>query len=117
MALGHFAIGICFCLYFYGLLEPNYDQSKLFQQAPPVHYPQVINEQLEAKTRWVNLLGGHYQYVDFKEINALEYTIDLGTRSKTLVFFKNKKSYHLEVSTQVNLDARFTAFKNSFQLK
>lgn len=58
-----------------------------------------------------------YYYVTYLGVSAIQYDFDqMGLPTKAIMFIKNKKSYLLQVATNLSLVPKFNSFKNSFSL-
>jgi hypothetical protein len=58
-----------------------------------------------------------YDYVTYKGVKAIQYSsIQNEIKAKGILFFKNKKRYLLQVSSNYDLTSKFDALKNSFEI-
>jgi len=94
-----------------------YDESASYKNIKPVYHSFFEKKCLEKYAANLSKAGFSYQYITFQGVSALEYNFDqMGLPTKALMFYKNKKSYLLQVATRDNLSTKFNALKTSFEL-
>jgi hypothetical protein len=93
-----------------------YDESKSYKNITPSNYAYFEKKVLERYA--VNLKNADmsYSYTIFQGVSAIEYTFDQGGAlpTKAILFYKNKKSYLLQVATRKNLITKYNKLKTSF---
>lgn len=92
------------------------DESKSFKNVKTSDYTYFEKKALEKYAVNLKNAGMSYSYTTFQGVSAIEYTFDQGGTlpTKAIVFYKNKKSYLLQVATRKNLTAKYNKLKNSF---
>ena len=94
-----------------------YDESKSYKNIKPSNYAFFEKRCLEKYASNLSNAGYEFKYVNYQGISALEYNFDqMGLPTKALMFFKNKRSFLLQVATRVNLNPKFNALITSFQI-
>lgn len=94
-----------------------YDESASFQKFKADLHEYLKKKLLEKYASNLAQAGFSYEFVIFKGETALEYTFDQnGLPTKAIMFYKNQKSYLLQVATRNGLAARYSALKNSFEI-
>lgn len=93
-----------------------YDESRTYKNIAPANYAYFEKKTLEQYAVNLKNAGVSYSYTTFQGVSALEYTFDQGRTlpTKAIVFYKNKKSYLLQVATRKNLSAKYNKLKVSF---
>lgn len=92
-----------------------YDESKNFQNIKSTYHEYFKKKSLEKYAANLKQAGYSYEYVNFQGESALEYNFDQnGVPTKAIMFFKNQKSYLLQVATRSNLISKYNSLKNSF---
>ena len=92
-----------------------YDESKSFQNVKTTYHEYLIKKLLEKYASNLSQAGINYEYVSFMGTTALEYNFDQnGVPTKAIMFFKNQKSYLLQLATRTGLAAKYEALKSSF---
>ena len=93
-----------------------YDESKSYKNVKPSNYANFEKRALEQYAANLKNAGMSYSYTTFQGVSALEYTFDQGGTlpHKAMIFYKNKKSYLLQVATRKNLTAKYNKLKTSF---
>ena len=94
-----------------------YDESGSFQKVTASNYSYFEKKCLDQYAANLSTAGISYTYTTYQGVSALEYSFDqLGLPTKAIMFFKNKKSYLLQVGTRNGLTRKFMALKSSFVL-
>jgi len=94
-----------------------YDESESFQKVKSEFHKFFKKKLLEKYADNMDQAGISYNYIDFHGETALEYTFDqYGVPTKALMFYKNQKSYLLQITTRNNLSSKYNTLKNSFQI-
>lgn len=92
-----------------------YDESKSFQNIKTTYHDYFIKKSLEKYAANLSQAGISYEYISFMGTTALEYNFDQnGVPTKAIMFFKNQKSYLLQLATRSGLAAKYNALKSSF---
>lgn len=92
-----------------------YDESASFQKFKSTLHDYLKKKLLEKYADNINKAGFKYEYVSFQGETALEYNFDQnGVPTKAIVFFKNQKSYLLQLATRSSLTAKYIALKSNF---
>ncbi len=93
-----------------------YDESKSYKNIKPSNYAYFEKKALEQYASNLKNAGISYSYTTFQGVSAIEYTFEQeGTLpTKAIVFYKNKKSYLLQVATRKNLITKYNKLKTSF---
>ena len=87
---------------------PNYDSSD------PAYFEGM---QLAGYADQLRSNGFDFEYVQYKNVTALEYTFEqMGVPTKSIYFFKNKKTYLLQIATRQNLITKYKSLKESFEV-
>ena len=94
-----------------------YDESAGYQKIKPEHHAFFEKKCLESYARNLSNAGYSYNYITYQGASALEYSFDqMGLPTKAIVFYKNKKSYLIQVATRNSLATKYNALKSSFAL-
>lgn len=94
-----------------------YDESGSYANIKPTYYSFFEKKCLEQYALNLSKAGINYVYVTFHGVSALEYKFEqMGVPTKAVMFYKNKKSYLLQVATRNNLVTKYNDFKNSFEI-
>lgn len=94
-----------------------YDESVSYKNVKPTFYAFFEKRCLEQYASNLSNAGFSYKYVIYLGVSALEYNFDqMGLPTKALMFYKNKKSYLLQVATRRGLTGKFDALKTSFEI-
>lgn len=94
-----------------------YDESKSFQNIKSIYHEFFIKKSLEKYAANLSQAGISYEYTSFKGETALEYNFEqYGVPTKAIMFFKNQKSYLLQLATRDGVNAKYNALKNSFEI-
>lgn len=94
-----------------------YDESGNYKNINPSYYAFFEKRCLEQYASNLSNAGFSYKYVTYQGVSALEYNFDqMGLPTKALMFYKNKKSYLLQVATRKGLTIKFNALKTSFEI-
>lgn len=93
-----------------------YDESKSYKNIKPSNYGYFEKKVLEQYAGNLKNAGMSYSYTIFQGVSAIEYTFDQGGTlpTKALIFYKNKKSYLLQVATRKSLITKYNKLKTSF---
>lgn len=93
-----------------------YDESKIYKNSTAATNSSINKKLLEQYAGNLKNARINYSYTTFQGVSAIEYTFDQGGTlpTKSMVFYKNKKSYLLQVSTRRNLSAKYNKLKGSF---
>lgn len=93
-----------------------YDESKSYKNIKPSNYGYFEKKVLERYASNLKNAGMSYSYTIFQGVSAIEYTFDQGGTlpTKAILFYKNKKSYSLQVATRKNLITKYNKLKTSF---
>jgi hypothetical protein len=93
-----------------------YDESKSYKNIKPSNYAYFEKKTLEQYAVNLKNAGIIYSYTSFQGVSAIEYTFEQGGTlpTKAIVFYKNKKSYLLQVATRKNLITKYNKLKTSF---
>jgi hypothetical protein len=94
-----------------------YDDKESYSNISAEHHAYFEKKCLEAYVNNLENAGINHYYTTFQGVRAVEYNFmqyDLPT--KAIMFYKNKKSYLLQVGTRDNLTTKFNALKTSFVL-
>jgi hypothetical protein len=94
-----------------------YDESKSYKDIKPQYHAYFEKKCLEKYADNLEGASINYKYTDYQGVNAVEYDYymnDLPARA--IYFFKDKKSYLLQVATRNNLTPKYQALKSSFEL-
>lgn len=93
-----------------------YDESKSYKNITPSNYAYFEKKVLERYAVNLKNAGMSYSYTIFQGVSAIEYTFDQGGTlpTKAILFYKNKKSYLLQVATRKNLITKYNKLKTSF---
>lgn len=94
-----------------------YDESAGYKNIKPSNYEFFEKRCLDQYAANLSNAGFQYNYTSYLGEPTLEYNFDQqGLPTKALMFFKNKKSYLLQVATRNNLTTKFNALKTSFEI-
>jgi len=94
-----------------------YDESASYNKIKPENHPYFTRKCLEKYAENLSKAGIQNSYTTFQGVTAIEYTFDQnGLPTKAIMFYKNKKSYLLQVGTRNNLNTKFNNLKQSFVL-
>lgn len=94
-----------------------YDFTNDYRNMKPSQYSSYEKSYLKSYARQLADNNMTYTYVTYLGVNAIQYDFDqMGLPTKAIMFMKNKKSYLLQVATNLSLLNKFTSFKNSFSL-
>lgn len=94
-----------------------YDESGGYKNIKPSNYEYFEKRCLEQYASNLSNAGFRYSYTTYQDVSALEYNFDQqGVPTKAIMFFKNKKSYLLQVATRSNLTTKYNALKTSFEI-
>lgn len=94
-----------------------YDESQSYRDIKPEYHAYFEKRCLEQYAANLEEAGISYKYISYQGVNAVEYDyymVELPARA--IYFFKDKKSYLLQVGTRNNLAPKFQALKSSFEL-
>lgn len=93
-----------------------YDESKNYKNIKPANYAYFEKKVLERYAVNLKNAGMSYSYIKFQGVTAIEYSFDQGGTlpTKTILFYKNKKSFLLQVATRKNLITKYNKLKTSF---
>ena len=92
-----------------------YDESATYAKFKPENHVYFTRKCLEKYTENLSNAGILNSYTTFQGVTAIEYTFDQnGLPTKAIIFYKNKKSYLLQVGTKNNLTTKYNALKTSF---
>ena len=92
-----------------------YDESANFQKFKPTLHDYFKKKILENYAAKLSQAGFKSEYVSFQGETALEYNFDQnGLPTKAIMFFKNQKSYLLQLATRSGLAVKYDALKSSF---
>lgn len=93
------------------------DASKSFQAINSTYHDYFIKKSLEKYAANLSQAGISYEYISFMGTTALEYNFDQnGVPTKAIMFFKNQKSYLLQLATRSGLATKFNGLKASFEI-
>jgi hypothetical protein len=93
------------------------DISTIYSRVAYEMYGYLESNYLEKQANYLSASGIAYEYVTYRGVKALQYSViqsELSTR--IIIFLKNKKSYSLQVSSRHNLISKFDTLKNSFEI-
>lgn len=94
-----------------------YDESARYAKINPEDHLYFTKKCLERYAVNLTNAGIQSSYTNFQGVTAITYTFDQnGLPTKAIMFYKNKKSYLLQVGTRYDLTAKFNALKTSFVL-
>jgi hypothetical protein len=94
-----------------------YDESASYKTIKPIYHDYFEKKCLEKYAVNLSNAGYSYQYITYQGVSALEYNFDqMGVPTKAILFYKNKKSYLLQVATRTGLATKFNSLKSSFEL-
>lgn len=94
-----------------------YDESANYKNIKPIYHSFFEKRCLEQYAVNLSKAGFSYQFITYQGVSALEYNFDqMGLPTKALMFYKNKKSYLLQVGTRQGLAAKYNALKSSFEI-
>ena len=93
-----------------------YDESRGYKNIKPSNYAYFEKKCLEKYAENLKNAGMSYNYTTFQGVSAIEYTFDQGGTlpTKAILFYKNKKSYLLQVATRKSLITKYNKLKASF---
>jgi hypothetical protein len=93
-----------------------YDESRSYKNIAPSNYAYFEKKALEQYALNLTNAGMSYGYTTFQGVAAIEYSFDQGGTlpTKAIIFYKNNKSYLLQVATRKNLIAKYNKLKTSF---
>ena len=92
-----------------------YDESKSYKNNKTFDFKLIEKKILEQYAVNLKNAGMSYIYTTFQGVTAIEYTFDQqGLPTKAIIFFKNKKSYLIQVGTRKNLNTKYNSLKSSF---
>ena len=94
-----------------------YDESARYAKFKPENHAYFTRKCLESYADNLSKAGIQFSYSTFQGVTAIEYTFDQnGLPTKAIMFYKNKKSYLLQVGTRNGLTTKYNALKTSFVL-
>ena len=94
-----------------------YDESASYKTIKPIYHDYFEKKCLEKYAVNLSNAGYSYEYITYQGVSALEYNFDqMGVPTKAIMFYKNKKSYLLQVATRTGLATKFNNLKSSFEL-
>ena len=94
-----------------------YDESDRYAKIKPENHAYFTRKCLENYAANLSNAGIQYSYTTFQGAKAIEYTFDQNeVPTKAIMFYKNKKSYLLQVGTRDGLTTKFNVLKTSFVL-
>ncbi len=94
-----------------------YDESASFNKFKTTLHEYLKKKLLEKYASNLAQAGFSYEYITFQGETALEYTFDqYGVPTKALMFYKNQKSYLLQVASRSSFITKYNLLKNSFKL-
>ena len=94
-----------------------YDETARYAKIQTEKHAYFTRKCLESYAANLSNAGIQYSYSTFQGVTAIEYTFDQnGVPTKAVMFYKNKKSYLLQVGTRNGLTTKFNALKSSFVL-
>ncbi len=94
-----------------------YDDSKSYNNIKPSEYSSFEKDSFKQYASKLSSSGMQYNYTTYKGITALEYTFEqMGLNTKAIMFFKNKKSYLLQIATNKELSIKYSELKDSFTI-
>jgi hypothetical protein len=93
-----------------------YNESSRYKNSTAATNTAIDKKLLEQYAGNLRNAGMNYSYTSFQGVSAIEYTFDQGGTlpTKAIIFYKNKKSYLLQVATRKNLSAKYNKLKGSF---
>ena len=94
-----------------------YDMTAEYNNFKPEQYSIFENSVLDSYAKSLSTAKISYKKITFMGVSALEYSFDqMGLPTKAIVFWKNKKSYLIQLGSRDNLATKFSALKNSFSI-
>jgi len=94
-----------------------YNEAGSYKKVTASNYSYFEKKCLDQYALNLSKAGIPYTYITYQGVSALEYSFDqLGLPTKAIMFFKNKRSYLLQVGTRNGLTTKFNALKTSFVL-
>jgi len=94
-----------------------YDESKRYKNIKSSYHEYFTKKILEKYASNLSQAGFSYSFISFQGESALEYTFDQnGVPTKALFFYKNQRSYLLQVASRNGLTQKYNSIKNSFQI-
>lgn len=93
-----------------------YDESKSYVNIKQTNYAYFEKRALEQYAVNLKNAGISFSYTTFQGVSAIEYIFNQGGTlpTKAIFFFKNKKSYLLQVATRKSLTSKYNNLKTSF---
>lgn len=92
-----------------------YDETENLEKVKSEYHDYYKKKCLEKYAANLTQAGISFQYVSYLGETALEYTFDqYGVPTKVLMFYKNQRSYLLQVATRSELYQKYNALKASF---
>lgn len=92
-----------------------YDETARYAKIQTEKHAYFTRKCLESYAANLSNAGIQYSYTTFQGVTALEYSFDQnGLPTKAVMFYKNKKSYLLQVGTRNGLTTKFNVLKTSF---
>ena len=93
-----------------------YDETARYADIKPVYHSYFEKKCLEKYAENLSNAGFTYKFITYQGVSALEYTFNqMGLPTKAIMFYKNKKSYLLQVGTRDNLETKFNSLKTNFE--
>jgi hypothetical protein len=94
-----------------------YDMADMYYGLKPENYVINDNKFLNEYSESLEASGIGYKRIQYMGVNALEYTFNqMDMPTKAIVFWKNKKSYLIQIGSRSNFSAKFNTLKSSFAL-
>lgn len=95
-----------------------YDYSEEYENLPTDYYNDFEKECLEKYAQNLSSANITYDRITYQGVNALEYSFDQIELppAKAIIFYKNKRSYLVQIATRMNLDTKFNELKSNFTL-
>lgn len=95
-----------------------YDHSEEYKNLPADYYDSFEEECLEKYAQNLGSVDIRYNRIAYQGVNALEYSFKQAglPPAKAIMFYKSKRSYLLQMSTNIDLETKFNELKSNFIL-
>lgn len=94
-----------------------YDMAANYSNINPDQYVLFENQMVDSYIKSLSSSGISFKKINYLGINAVEYTFEqMDLPTKAIIFWKNKKSYLVQLGSRDNYLDKFNSLKNSFSI-